>query len=83
MGDKTSNNCNSLVSLGKSNNIDSYLIESVNDLNSYDFSKYKVIGVTSGASTPRKVLVEVIESLENYNKEIIYETKLKDPDYLL
>lgn len=83
VGDKTSNNCNSLVSLGKNSNIDSYLLESVNDLNDYDFSSYKKVGVTSGASTPRKVLVEVIEALENYNKSNKYESKLVDRDYLL
>ena len=65
VGDKLSNNCNSLYQLSKSLGVDSIKIESALELNDYDLSKYSSIGVTSGASTPREIFDEVLDKLNN------------------
>ena len=43
------------------------IIDSLVDLELYDIKKYKIIGLSSGASTPEKVLNKVYENLSKIN----------------
>lgn len=69
VGDKKSNNSNKLVEIGKTKNIDSYLIEGAEDINLNWFKNKKHIGISSGSSTPTKITNTVMnflkESLDN------------------
>lgn len=65
IGDSLSNNCKSLFNLIKSYQKDVIIIESVNDLIKYNISKYNKIGVTAAASTPKVILKEVIDVINN------------------
>ena len=80
IGDKLSNNCLSLYNLVINNNIDAIMINSVNELNYYDLDKYKSIGVTAGASTPKAIVNEVIEQINCNNKH--FESKLTKKDFI-
>ena len=82
IGDKLSNNCKSLYNVAINNNVDAIQIETIEDINNYDISKYEKIGVTAGASTPRCIIDEVINSLQNYEKNNKYISTLKNNDYL-
>ena len=63
IGDPQSNNCTSLYNVA-CNYHPSFKIESAKDLDKLSLSSFKTIGVTAGASTPRKLLDEVIEELK-------------------
>lgn len=49
-------------------NADTFLIETAKELEQIDLSKYKVVGVTAGASTPSVIIKEVLKSM---SEEII------------
>ena len=63
VGDQKSNNCTSLYNVASSYH-DSFKIESKDELRNLSLEKYKCIGVTAGASTPRILLDEVIDELK-------------------
>lgn len=79
IGDSLSNNCKSLYNLVINHNKNAILINNVNDLNNYDISSFDKIGVTAGASTPKAILLEVIELINN-NKPFI--SNLTSSDYI-
>lgn len=80
VGDKLSNNCESLYQIAINNNKNAYKIETVDELNNIDLSPFNTIGVTAGASTPPKILYEVINQI-NEGKNI-YKTQLNNSDYI-
>ena len=82
IGDTLSNNCKSLYNVAISNNVDAIQIETIDDINKYDLSKYNKIGITAGASTPRAIIDEVITNLKSYTKNTIYKSNLTNNDYL-
>ncbi len=63
VGDKKSNNCNSLLKIILDNNKKGYLIETSEDLQKIDFTNVQTVGVTAGASTPHQILEEIINML--------------------
>lgn len=65
VGDKKSSNSNKLVEIGKKNNVDSYLIESILDIKWEWFKNKKHIGISSGCSTPTYITNDVIISITN------------------
>ena len=65
VGDKLSNNCKSLIDVSLKLGVDAFLVESVDDINEIDLTKYKKIGVSAGASTPRILIDSVINYLHN------------------
>ncbi len=66
VGDKKSSNTNELYNISKSK-CDSFLVSNVTEIKSINFSKYKNIKITSGASTPEYLVDEIIEYLnKNY-----------------
>jgi len=70
VGDKLSNNSNKLldVSINQAK-IDATLIETIEDIDIELLKQYNSVSVSSGASTPTKVTNEVIEFLEQFNKD--------------
>lgn len=60
VGDKTSNNANTLAkTIEDSCNVKTILIESKDDLKDFDFTNIKKISLTSAASTPKIIVSEV------------------------
>lgn len=70
VGDKLSNNSRKLVEVALTyGNASSSLIESICDIDINELSQYKCVAVSSGASTPTKVTSEVIQFLEQFDKD--------------
>lgn len=57
-----------------SENCPSFLIETAKELKDIDLSKYNVVGVTAGASTPSVIIKEVLKSMSEEFKEKEVET---------
>lgn len=76
VGDKLSNNCNSLYMTALKENVNAIKVSSLDDINDYDLTGYNRVGITSGASTPKELLNEIMTELKNYNKNTIYKSKL-------
>ena len=81
VGDKTSNNCNSLVKTIKEINSNCHLIEGIKDLKEISFTNIKTITITSAASTPKAITDEVIEALNNI-EATDFKTKIQLLDYI-
>ena len=64
IGGKHSSNTQKLVNICK-DIVPTFSIETKNELNSNELSKFNVAGVTAGASTPDWIIDEVIEYLES------------------
>lgn len=65
IGGKHSSNTQKLVKIC-SEIVDTVSIETKDDMQDFDFSKYSVIGVTAGASTPDWIIEESVEFLKEY-----------------
>ena len=59
IGSKTSSNTTKLYDICKVNCSETFLIETIADLNSVKDKKYKSIGIVAGASTPQELIQEV------------------------
>ena len=81
VGDRTSNNCNSLVKTIKEINSNCHLIEGIKDLKEISFTNIKTITITSAASTPKAITDEVIEALNNI-EATDFKTKIQLLDYI-
>lgn len=81
IGDKTSNNCASLLKSIKEINDNCYIVEEVGDLKNIDFSNVNKIAITSAASTPKVIVDEVIETLNNLDGND-FVSKINTIDYL-
>lgn len=64
VGDKKSSNTKKLFNLA-SNKGKAIMIDSIKDILEYDFKDINKINITSGASTPKEVVDEIIEYLKN------------------
>lgn len=82
IGDALSNNCKSLYNVALNEGTAAIQIETIEDINNYDLSKYDRIGVTAGASTPRAIIDEVLTELKTYDKNKTYYSSLQQSDYL-
>lgn len=65
IGGKNSSNTTKLYNISNDLCSNTYLIETVNELND-DFSKYNKVGVMAGASTPKESIDEVITYLNKF-----------------
>ena len=63
VGDKKSSNSKKLAEIAIKRNINTILIENVNDLKDYNFTNINTISITSGASTPNILVEQIIDYL--------------------
>lgn len=68
IGSKESSNSNRLWEIAKKINDKTYFIERLTDIKKEWLNGIRNIGITAGASSPRWVIQEVVEYLENYKK---------------
>lgn len=81
VGDKHSNNTNSLKNVCKQvSDTKCHLIESCNDLNNIDFTNVNNVIITSGASTPRCIVNEIVSKLSSF--DIPFKSDLTLDDYI-
>jgi len=66
VGANNSSNSNRLREVGEKSSINSYLIQSVDELQTKWFMPDSRIGVTAGASTPEILIVEVLNRLKKW-----------------
>ena len=79
MGSPESSNSNRLVEVAKANGVDkAYLIEGADNLDGHLFTSDMVVGLSSGASTPETVVLEVIDRLKEFGADIIEELDGKE-----
>lgn len=63
IGDKQSSNTTSLARICKEINVNTIHVETTDELKDHNLNGFKLIGVTAGASTPKNVIDEVIDYL--------------------
>lgn len=73
IGSKESSNSNRLCDIGTQNNIPSFLVNSVKDLNLSVFYDNDVVGLTAGASAPDNLVWEMVDLLkQRFNATLEY-----------
>ncbi len=79
MGSPESSNSNRLVEVAKANGVErAFLIEGAQNLSQDMFSENMVVGLSSGASTPETVVLEVIKKLEEFGANSVRELDGKE-----
>jgi len=79
MGSPESSNSNRLVEVAKSSGVENaYLIEGADNLDSSMFRDDMVVGLSSGASTPETVVLEVISRLKEFGADEVEELDGKE-----
>ena len=79
MGSPESSNSNRLVEVAKANGVTkAFLIEGAQDLDNHEFTSDMVIGLSSGASTPETVVLEVIARLKEFGADSVEELDGKE-----
>ncbi|TDI91937.1 MAG: 4-hydroxy-3-methylbut-2-enyl diphosphate reductase, partial [Candidatus Dadabacteria bacterium] len=79
MGSPESSNSNRLVEVAKANGVEkAYLIEGAQNLDGHSFRSNMVVGLSSGASTPETVVLEVIARLREFGADRIEELDGKE-----
>ncbi len=79
MGSPESSNSNRLVEVAQASGVEkAYLIEGASDLDGHTFTDNMVVGLSSGASTPETVVLEVIARLQEFGANSIEELDGKE-----
>lgn len=79
MGSPESSNSNRLVEVAKASGVEeAYLIEGARNLDSGMFRENMVVGLSSGASTPETVVLEVISRLREFGADEVMELDGKE-----
>ena len=68
VGAKNSSNSNRLRDLGEESGVNTYLIETADDLDSKWFDNVESLGISSGASTPDELVKEVINRISSFRE---------------
>lgn len=66
VGSPTSANSNSLKKVVESHGVTCYIIDNASELNSDWFKNCQEVGLSSGASTPESILLEVVNQIKKY-----------------
>ena len=75
IGSFTSANSKRLTALAKERNNKSYQVTNADEINPNWFKEVEIVGVSAGASTPDKIINDVLEKIKkigNVEKEIVY-----------
>jgi 4-hydroxy-3-methylbut-2-enyl diphosphate reductase len=75
IGDRSSSNTNKLYSICKSNCERTYLIETAAELEKEMYADAQSIGVTAGASTPERIIKEVLDTMSENTTSSVNETE--------
>ena len=75
IGDRSSSNTNKLYSICKANCEHTYLIETAADLDKAMYADAERIGVTAGASTPERIIKEVLDTMSENTTSSVNETE--------
>ena len=70
LGSKTSSNSKRLKEVAEQNGAKAFLAGSMDELKAIDFSGVERLGVTSGASTPERFLMEAVKYLRNVPEHV-------------
>ncbi len=69
VGSKKSSNTQKLFDICKKHCENTYYIETYGDLPPINIKEVKTLGITAGASTPERIIKEVIEKMDELNKQ--------------
>ncbi len=69
IGSKNSSNTQKLYEISKNICEKTYLIETYGDLPPINIKEINTLGITAGASTPERIIKEVIEKMDELNKQ--------------
>jgi small subunit ribosomal protein S1 len=69
IGSRNSSNTQKLYEISKKYCKETYLIETYGDLPPINIKKINTLGITAGASTPERTIKEVIEKMDELNKQ--------------
>ncbi len=78
VGARNSSNSNRLKDIGSESGVNTYLIETADDMMIDWFSDVKSVGITSGASTPDELVKEVIDKISTFREIEIVKQKGKE-----
>ncbi len=67
VGARNSSNSNRLKDIGSESGVNTYLIETADDMSMEWFDNVKSVGITSGASTPDELVKEVIDRISTFS----------------
>ena len=70
LGSRTSSNSKRLVEVARENGAKAFLAGSMDELKKIDFGGVERLGVTSGASTPERFLMEAVKFLRNVPEHV-------------
>lgn len=80
IGSPNSSNSNRLRELGERYGIQSYLIETSEDIHPEWLTKVGAVGIAAGASTPEILVQEIIEFLKQYGAKSVEEVTVTEED---
>ena len=78
VGARNSSNSNRLKDIGSESGVNTYLIETADDMLTDWFSNVESVGITSGASTPDELVKEVIDKISTFREIEIEKQKGKE-----
>ena len=78
VGARNSSNSNRLKDIGSESGVNTYLIETADDMLTDWFSDVESVGITSGASTPDELVKEVIDKISTFREIEIEKQKGKE-----
>ena len=78
VGARNSSNSNRLKDIGSESGVNTYLIETADDMLTDWFSNVESVGITSGASTPDELVKEVIDKISTFREIEIERQKGKE-----
>jgi small subunit ribosomal protein S1 len=80
IGGKNSSNTNKLYEICKTYCKETYKIETPGELPPVNINKIKKIGITAGASTPDWIIKEVLQKMEELNKQVQAQIESQEPE---